>query len=395
MIDKATFLWSATMLRHLAWFAVFGPLATNAIAGECRIYFVSADRFDTNDAAVLYSGTAVVQAMLPYRDGLLTAFSNAGGQGNMIYWTPNALPGGPNPAGPEVERASYNGKAVVRAMIEYKGGVLTAFANAGGKGNMVYWTPDGRPGGPNPAGPELERARYNGSSPVEAMCVYKDGVFTALSHPDQICWSPDGTNLDGAKSYGGTAHIRAMLPYKDGLLSAFSNAGGQGNMIYWTPDGRPGGPNPAGPELERARYNGASPVEAMTIYGDRVLTAFSSPGPNKNRIHWSPDGQHLGGVSQEELRLFYDGRSKIITMVPYKNGLLVAVHYDAGTPWCVSWFEDTPGAGGGRNRIQAKRTVDAKSQGDAENHREAIVRFRNRYGFNAGPPFGVSSGRCP
>lgn len=84
------------------------------------------------------------------------------------------------------------------------------------------------------------------------------------------------------------------------------------HSIHWSPDGNNLG---GGPVV----YGGCSPVTAMLPYAGGVLTAFSNVGcnPNLNHIHWSPDGSNLGGGS-----IRYEGCSPVTAMTPYSGGVL-------------------------------------------------------------------------
>ena len=95
-----------------------------------------------------------------------------------------------------------------------------------------------------------------------------------------------------------------MAPYGSGVLVAYSNAGGNGYQIWFSPNGRGLG----GGQLV---YDGSSPVTAIIPYKGGVLTAFTNAGPNGNRIHWSPNGQNLGGGP-----IMYDGGSPVVAMIP-------------------------------------------------------------------------------
>ncbi|MGL3211121.1 M10 family metallopeptidase domain-containing protein [Bradyrhizobium sp. BR 1433] len=197
-----------------------------------------------------YAGGSPVAGILSYQNGILTAFSNAGGNGHRIWFSAegNHLGGG---------ELRYDGSSPVRAMCAHGGGVLTAFSNAGGNGHRIWFSPNGLHLG----GGEL---RYDGSSPVSAMCSYGAGVLTAFSnaggHGHRIWFSPDGKNLGGGElRYDGSSPIEAMCEFQGGVLVAFSNAGGNGHRIWFSPNGLHLG----GGEL---RYDGSSPVRAMCVY---------------------------------------------------------------------------------------------------------------------------------
>jgi hypothetical protein len=159
------------------------------------------------------------------------------------------------------------------------------------------------------------------------MTTYGGGVLVAFSNAGgngyRVWFSPNGKGLGGGQLvYDGSSPVTAMIPYKGGVLTAFTNAGPNGNRIHWSPNGQNVG---GGPIV----YDGGSPVVAMIPYGDGVLTAFTNAGPNKNRIHWSPDGQNLGGG---EIR--YDGSTVVRAMLAYHGGVFTAFLSDDKGPRC-------------------------------------------------------------
>jgi hypothetical protein len=114
----------------------------------------------------------VVLAMIPYKDGVLTAFSNCEGKPGLyrIHYSAD----GQKPGEGEIV---YEGVSPVTAMVEFDGGVLTAFTNCGGNAECcrVHFSKDGKSLGEG-------EVRYEGVSPVTAMTVYKGGVLTAFSN---------------------------------------------------------------------------------------------------------------------------------------------------------------------------------------------------------------------
>ena len=109
-----------------------------------------------------------------------------------------------------------------------------------------------------------------------------------------------------------------MIPYAGGVLVAFANAGGNGNRIWFSPDGKKLG----GGEL---RYDGSSHVIAMISYKradkEGVLTAFRNAGQYGYRIHWSPDGLNLGGGNAAP---YYDGSTPVTALLAYNGGVFTA-----------------------------------------------------------------------
>jgi hypothetical protein len=137
----------------------------------------------------------VVLAMIPYKEGVLTAFSNCEGKPGLyrVHFSKD----GQKPGEGEIV---YEGISPVTAMVEFEGGVLTAFTNCGGKSDCcrAHFSKDGKNLGEG-------EVRYEGLSPVTTMTVYKGGVLTAFSNCEgkadlhRIHWSKDGTNLGGGE----------------------------------------------------------------------------------------------------------------------------------------------------------------------------------------------------
>jgi hypothetical protein len=104
----------------------------------------------------------------------------------------------------------------VTAMIPYKGGVLAAFSNVGLDPNKyrIQFSADGTKIGEG-------EIRYDGGSPVTAMIPYKGGMLAAFSNvmldPKRyrIQWSADGTKIgDGEVRYDGGSPVTAMILYR-------------------------------------------------------------------------------------------------------------------------------------------------------------------------------------
>ena len=65
----------------------------------------------------------------------------------------------------------------------------------------------------------------------------------------------------------------------------------------------------------------------VKLQSGSVLTAFSQAGgPNLYRVHWSADGTQLGSSWP-----LYEGATRVVTMIPYKDGVLTAA-YSAAIP---------------------------------------------------------------
>jgi hypothetical protein len=121
----------------------------------------------------------------------------------------------------------YDGASAVGPMIEFNGGVLTAFANCGPPNPQpacVHWSQNGQNLG---AGSRV----YAGTSPVTAMVAYNGGVLTAFANcgppnPQPACvhWSQSWQNLGaGSRVYAGSSLVASILPAAGGgILTAFN-----------------------------------------------------------------------------------------------------------------------------------------------------------------------------
>jgi hypothetical protein len=310
-------------------------LAPDDLAGIRQLYSLrdrvhwSSDGGSLGTGPIRYEGVSPVIAMLPYNGGVLTAFSNCEGNPRLhrIHWSS----GGNNLGGPDPSTIRYQGFSPVTAMIAYHGGVLTGFSNCEGNPNLhrVHWSSDGN----NLGGPHPSTIRYQGVSPVTAMLPYNGGVLTAFSNCEgnprlhRIHWSSDGNDLGGPDPstirYQGVSPVTAMIAYHGGVLTGFSNCEGNPNLhrVHWSSDGN----NLGGPHPSTIRYQGVSPVTAMIPYNGGVLTAFSNceGNPRLHRIHWSSDGNNLGGPHPSTIR--YEGPSRVTAMIGYNAGVLTAL----------------------------------------------------------------------
>lgn len=171
----------------------------------------------------------------------------------------------------------------------------------------------------------------------------------ACADPSRIFWSASGNNLgdDTVRAYVGSSSAVAMISYQGGVLTAFRNAGPHGHRIHWSGNGESLGGGPI-------RYDGSSPVTAMAPFERGVLTAFSNAGGHGHRIWYSPDGTNLGGG---ELR--YDGSSPVKAMIPYGGGVLVAFSNAGGNGHRIWFSPNGRGLGGGELRYDGSSPVEA------------------------------------
>ena len=149
------------------------------------------------------------------------------------------------------------------------------------------------------------------------------GLVTLVAHPadaqhSRIHLSVDGELGVGDVKYDGGSAVGRMIEFNGGVLTAFSNCGPpnpQAACVHWSQDGQNLG---GGPRV----YAGSSPVTAMIAFNAGVLTAFSNcgpPNPQAACVHWSQDGQNLGGGPRA-----YAGSSFVASILPLGAGILTA-----------------------------------------------------------------------
>jgi hypothetical protein len=215
-------------------------------------------------------------------------------------------------------------------MIAYRGGMLTAFANAGASGqHRIHWTPEAQA----PANMRLGVGPvvYQGTSRVVAMTTFHSpgenspGVFTAFAAPNVIHYAPpeiDPANMRlgaGPRVYRGDSPIVAITtfvePDRQSVFTGFTNAGPHGHRIHWSGYGVAsqlslGGGVPP--------YDGSSPVLALVQFQRGLLTAFAAGGC---RVHWQ-EGLNKPGSTAADVRpgtgpVRYQGNQRIRAMVPF------------------------------------------------------------------------------
>ena len=261
-----------------------------------------------------YDGTSPVVQMLPYNDGVLTAFRHAGPHGNRVHWSPD----GSNLGLHSELTTSYDGRDEVLQMIVYRGDVFTAFKRTASDYYIVR-SGDHR---------RLDRGDvvYRGSSPVIQMLPARGGIYTAFSHAGpaghRIHWSPNGYNLGlhspNTTFYDGSSPVIQMVQYGGEIYTAFSHAGPHGYRIHRSTNGRDLGRHSASTTV----YDGSSPVVQMLPARGGIYTAFSHAGPLGHRIHWSPNGSNLGRHSSSTT--VYDGSSPVVKMIEYDGEIYTA-----------------------------------------------------------------------
>jgi hypothetical protein len=152
--------------------------------------------------------------------------------------------------------------------------ILSGRYQAQSNGQVFFYPSNGR----NPV------VVYNGSQRALAIVQYNGGIYTAFNGGG-IYRSPDGENLGGGgnttKVYAGSQTVRAMIVCKNAIFTAFSGGG-----IYRSPDGQ----NLGGGGNTTKVYSGTQRVTDMQCRRDSVVTSFEGGG-----VYESPDGNNLGG----------------------------------------------------------------------------------------------------
>jgi hypothetical protein len=194
--------------------------------------------------------------------------------------------------------------------------------------------------------------------PSVVMCNYKDSVFVALSEGQNskvYNFVRENARIDAStaiynaqinatgKSFRDYSPVTAMIQYREGVLTAFTKViidRRYSSRIYWSPSGRNLGDENNGSPIV---YEGDSPVTAMLPYKNGVLVALTNVG---NKSNWNQidfyDNWDITkpGKLQTGGRKVDDGESQVTAMISYKNGILVAMNNVLNSPrryrvhWC-------------------------------------------------------------
>lgn len=258
--------------------------------------------------------------MCPYKDSILVALGE--GKNYRAYNFEKGL------ARVEASQIVYEGNSPITAMIPYKEGVLTALTNVENKGNLsrIHWSKDGRNLGNAAYSPVV----YEGNSPVTALLPYKNGVIVAMYNVGNRAgwneihyydnWDPTkGDKLQKSDPHtidAGASEVTAMIAYENGILVAFKNVENNKklNSVHSCDCFDPNKYNAKNGKSRTIGgchkvYIGNSPVTAMINYKNGVLTALTNHnnGENDNRVYFSPDGESVGNQSNTNIRYPYRG----------------------------------------------------------------------------------------
>lgn len=292
--------------------------------------------------------------------GIYATFKNESGSSDP-YITRHSV----KPENIEKGEEVYRGKSRVLAILPYRGGVLTAFSHFGRMGFGVVYSSSGDK-------LDVGERRYEGVATITAMCPYKGGVLTAFGNCDNklgnycVHFSPDGKDLGkDNKLYEGVSAVTAMVPYDDGVMIAFRNSGGAPiDVIRFTRDLKQFGSG----EL---RYQGAAMVRHMTAFDKGVLVSFISPsGPLKHFVRFSPDGKTFEKGER------YRGGSPIRGMFAFEDGVLMSFAKVGGLKekYSIVYSADGKRLGEAPHLYEGSTSVISLSQ-DAGFNAEAATAF--------------------
>jgi hypothetical protein len=253
--------------------------------------FLNADGLRESCGQKVYTGPLRVLNMTAYGDGLLTAVSNVYGNPGLygVFWSEDLT----DPLGQSAE-ARYIGPVPVTAMIEYEGGVITAFAPGDADDQfgtppeehfVAYWSSDGkdlyREFAPTPE----DDLRYRWRNRILDLTVDAGGnLLTTLHTANEIAKykvvgsAGDVTGrmvLGAGKIYyeGNVPPVAAAWCDTCGAtLTGFENESKTSipsNAIYAA---KPGDQLQAG----QPGYSDKWPVVDLASYQDGVLSAFSN-----------------------------------------------------------------------------------------------------------------------
>jgi hypothetical protein len=277
-----------------------------------------------------YDGTSPVIQMLQYRGGVLTAFRNTGA-GYRIHWSPNGSDLGHHSQSTTV----YDGTSAVIQMMEYGGKVYTAFQR--GPNNYVIHRSDDHT---NLGGGAIV---YEGYSPVIQMLATSRGIYTAFANAGpngyRIHRSVDGNSLGVHSSattvYDGSSRVIQMVEFNGAVFTSF-HRGANDYVIHRSDDHSSFG---GGTTV----YQGNSPVIQMLATSRGIYTSFSHAGPHGHRIHRSLDGYNLGVHSSSTT--VYDGITPVIQMVEFNGEIYTA--FGDGRSYRIHRSQNGSGLGSG------------------------------------------------
>lgn len=196
------------------WFALSG-------FGDATELRFSANGSDLDSTPIRFVVPGTVTALCAAFDGLYIATFDRR-EGAITF---NSDPTSPTP-GKELHRDKF----VITAMTPYRDGLLTAFSNSGNGHRIWFSEHDQDPG--------TGSLRYEGSSPVRALAAFQDGVLVGLTNAgglgERIWFSADGFGLGaGELVYDGSSPVGGLLPINnEAVLTSLSRAGKFGNRIH-------------------------------------------------------------------------------------------------------------------------------------------------------------------
>ena len=169
------------------------------------------------DPAPYYAGSSQVTAMTVYPSpsgtGVLTAFYRRPTDPEEDHVVQRSEDGKNLGSGGAIEY--YAGRSRVNWMLPYRGGVLTAFTR-GENDYVVHRSEDGK----NLGGGDAAKY-YAGTAFVGEMIEFNGGVLTHFGSAG-VHWSPNGEKLlSGDVRHPGPTGINCLIPYNGGVLTGF------------------------------------------------------------------------------------------------------------------------------------------------------------------------------
>lgn len=174
-------------------------------------------------------------------------------------------------------------------------------------------------------------------------------IITCLNEPNR-CYGPNNelrklfcsVGIGGCPQPPTPTQLVRVLPFRGGCIAIYQSG------MYWSPDCQnlrgEGGKTQNAWQVQDPSYKY---VQAMVIYHDCVITAFSGGG-----IYKSCNGLNLGGGGQI-VRLYQGQRVSSMAIIPYKGGFAVKTVFADGTPYCDPSGDHPDGSAPGVTHCQA------------------------------------------
>jgi len=289
----------------------------------------------------------------------------------------------------------YDGNQKAIMMIPYYNGIITAFKGAG-----IYYSHDGNHLGDTTAPGSQTEQVYNDVYDVVKMIPFWSGVLTAWQF-GSIYYSSNGRDLGGG---GGTNRVFPITANVPPTTPKVVDMIAYGGLIVAFDDGHVYKSNTlnnlhGGPGTVEVYYDPAPQniVAKMIPFKVGVLTAFRWGG-----IYYSANGEHLagGGDPATDWRAYPEPGShatkKMIAMVPYKQGVITAfdnqeIYYSKDGKHLGNEIGNTSKVYGGPRKLKAIACGDVGSGPEVVAAFDDGCIYRSKNGFKLGEVAGQTT----